>query len=31
MLIRMMLELGISSQEVELMVKRNPRRLLGIL
>lgn len=30
MLIRMMLELGIPSQEVELMVRRNPRTILGI-
>jgi hypothetical protein len=29
--IRMMPELGISPQEIELMVKRNPGRLLGIL
>ena len=31
MFIRMMLELGISPQEIELMVKSNPGRLLGIL
>jgi hypothetical protein len=31
MFIRMTLELGISPQEIELMVKRNPGRLLGIL